>query len=134
MLAEELKPFIDRTYRTLPGAVDTGLGGSSMGGLSALYLGLTYPGIFGRLAVMSPAVWWDHRVVLRLVKELRWRPRLRIWLDVGTAEGRVVVEDVRALHRALRRAGGATTSTSPTGRRRARRTPKWPGRGASSPC
>lgn len=105
MLAEELKPFIDSTYRTRPGAVDTGIGGSSMGGLSALYLGLTHPGIFGRLAVMSPAVWWDHRVVLRIVKELRWRPRLRIWLDIGTTEGRSALEDVRALRRTLQARG-----------------------------
>ncbi len=101
MLTEELKPVIDGTYRTLPGAVDTGLGGSSMGALSALYVGLTHPGTFGRLAVMSPAAWWDHKVIVRVVKDLRWRPRLRIWLDIGTAEGRVALEDVRALHRAL---------------------------------
>jgi enterochelin esterase-like enzyme len=44
MLVEELKPFIDRTYRTKPDAAHTGLGGSSLGGLVSLYLGLTVPG------------------------------------------------------------------------------------------
>ena len=33
MLVEELKPFIDATYKTFPGAANTALGGSSLGGL-----------------------------------------------------------------------------------------------------
>ena len=42
MLVEELKPFVDRSYRTLPGPANCGLGGSSLGGLVTLYLGLRY--------------------------------------------------------------------------------------------
>ena len=38
-LIEELKPFIDRKYRTKPEAEFTGLGGSSFGGLATLALG-----------------------------------------------------------------------------------------------
>jgi predicted alpha/beta superfamily hydrolase len=105
MLAEELKPFIDATYRTSPGASDTGICGSSMGGLAALYLGLRFPGVFGRVAAMSPAVWWDRRVIVRLVEQLRWRPRLRVWLDVGTEEGAGALRDVRALRAAMHEAG-----------------------------
>jgi predicted alpha/beta superfamily hydrolase len=105
MLVDELKPFIDANYRTLPGPSTTALGGSSMGGLVTLYLGLTRPGTFGRLAVMSPSVWWDDRVIVRQVERLERRPPLRIWLDVGTAEGEKALEDVRALKRALIAAG-----------------------------
>ncbi len=47
MLVEELKPFIEGQYRTLPGAENCGMGGSSLGGLVTLYLGLQYPdGVF----------------------------------------------------------------------------------------
>jgi predicted alpha/beta superfamily hydrolase len=105
MLTDELKPFVDRTYRTLPGPGHTGVGGSSMGGLVSLYLGLTHPGVFGHVAALSPSAWWDHRVILRTVRALRWRPRLRVWLDIGTAEGRSALEDVRALRSALVAAG-----------------------------
>jgi predicted alpha/beta superfamily hydrolase len=56
LLIEELKPWIDRTYRTLPEAKDTGLGGSSLGGLISLYVGFAHPEVFGKLAVMSPSV------------------------------------------------------------------------------
>jgi predicted alpha/beta superfamily hydrolase len=87
MLVEEVKPFIDRQYRTLRGRTHTGLGGSSLGGLVTLYLGLMHPGTFGKLAVMSPSVWWDNKVILRDVQALSPKPRPKIWLDIGTMEG-----------------------------------------------
>jgi predicted alpha/beta superfamily hydrolase len=105
MLVEELKPFIDKTYRTLPGAAHTGIGGSSLGGLVSLHLGLAYPHVFTRLAVMSPSVWWDRRVILREVRAVRPKPPLRIWLDIGTSEGRKALEDVRLLRNGLTKAG-----------------------------
>src|SRR5436189_1140532 len=40
MIIEELKPFIDTEYRTKPEREFTGLGGSSLGGLVSIYLGL----------------------------------------------------------------------------------------------
>lgn len=87
MLIEELKPFIDSEYRTLTGSENTGLGGASLGGLVTAYLGFKHPETFGLLAVMSPSVWWDRGMILREVKSLASKPSLRIWLDVGTAEG-----------------------------------------------
>jgi len=105
LLVEELKPFIDQSYRTLPDRPDTGLGGSSLGGLVTLFLGLTHPTVYGRLAVVSPSVWWDRRVILKHVREARPKPETRIWLDVGTAEGRQALEDVRLLRHGLVKAG-----------------------------
>src|SRR5256714_15157551 len=58
-LIEELKPFIDRKYRTKREATFTGLGGSSLGGLATLALGLWVPNYFNRLARFSPPNWWD---------------------------------------------------------------------------
>ena len=105
MLSSELKPFIDRTYRTLPDPGNTGLGGSSLGGLVTLFLGLLHPDIFGKLAVLSPSVWWDNRVILRLVRMVDPKPRLRIWLDIGTGEGGKHVINARALRDELVKAG-----------------------------
>jgi len=42
-LITEVKPFIDRTYRTLPDRDHTAVAGASLGGLSSLYLGLKHP-------------------------------------------------------------------------------------------
>ena len=105
LIANELKPLIDRTYRTLPDAAHTGLGGSSLGGLVTLHLGFTQPSVFGRLAVLSPSVWWDRRAILTTVRQTRPKPALRLWVDMGTAEGRRGLDDARLLKAALVGAG-----------------------------
>lgn len=92
MLVEELKPFIDQQYRTLRGPRETGLGGSSLGGLVSLYLGMKYPQVFGKLAVVSPSVWWDNRMIVRDVQALKGKLRTRIWIDIGTKEGKTPAE------------------------------------------
>ena len=105
LLIEELKPLIDRTYRTLPEAKNTGLGGSSLGGLVSLYLGFAHPEVFGKLAVMSPSLWWDHRSILNAIEQQATKPELRIWLDMGTAEGAKHLRDADMLDRLLLKRG-----------------------------
>jgi predicted alpha/beta superfamily hydrolase len=102
VLLREIKPYIDATFRTRRGPENTGLGGSSLGGILALDFGLRFPHVFGKLAVMSPALWWDRAVMLRRVRE---RLPLRIWLDMGTAEGEEVVRLARELRDILERFG-----------------------------
>jgi predicted alpha/beta superfamily hydrolase len=105
LLVEELKPFIDGRYRTRREPAYTGIGGSSLGGLVSLYLGLMRPDVFSRLAVMSPSVWWDRRAILRYVRDAHPKPRLKLWVDVGTAEGPQHVTNLRLLKSALLKAG-----------------------------
>jgi len=52
-ITEELKPFIDETYNTKPGAEHTTIMGSSMGGLISLYAVAEYPDTFSRAAAVS---------------------------------------------------------------------------------
>ena len=85
-LVEELKPFIDRRYRTRRDAASTALGGSSLGGLVTMCAGLWYSNVFSRLAVMSPSVWWDNGAIVKMVEDLERKLPLKIWLDTGTAE------------------------------------------------
>lgn len=101
MLTEEIKPFIDSKYRTLLGPRHTGLGGSSLGGLVSMYLGLQYPEVFGKLAVMSPSVWWNNRAILNFVDTCPQKLDLKIWLDIGTAEGKNALQDARLLREKL---------------------------------
>ena len=101
MLVEELKPFIDATYKTFPSAANTAIGGSSLGGLLTMHLGLRYPTAFGKLAVLSPSVWWDNRVILREVEAISGKRPQRIWLDAGVREGERVINDARLLRDAL---------------------------------
>jgi len=108
MLVEEVLPFIEHQYRVLPGANNTGLGGSSLGGLVTMYLGIRYPEHFGKLAVMSPSVWWDYRMILRKIVSVTHKHRAKVWLDVGCHEGsnpRGTLRDVRLLRDVLVRKG-----------------------------
>ena len=105
LLIEELKPWVDRAYRTLDGLADTGVGGSSLGALESLYIGLTWPHVFGRLAILSPSVWWAQGAMLRYVRRTRPEPRPRIWLDMGLAEGPTMIKRCDELHRLLERRG-----------------------------
>jgi predicted alpha/beta superfamily hydrolase len=105
MLTYELKPFIDRHYRTKRDAANTGMVGSSLGGLLTLHLGLSHPAVFGKLALLSPSVWWDDRWIVRqLVTAVGGRPDLTIWLDVGLQERRML-RGARLLLRVLQRRG-----------------------------
>jgi predicted alpha/beta superfamily hydrolase len=105
LLIEELKPLLDREYRTLPGPESTALGGSSLGGLITLFLGFEHPEAFGKLAVLSPSIWWNNRSILSFVEAPISRPHLRIWLDIGTGEGEKHVRYTDQLFKLLKRKG-----------------------------
>jgi enterochelin esterase-like enzyme len=94
-------------YRVRQERESTGLGGSSLGGLVTLYLGLRHPECFGKLAVLSPSVWWNHKSIVGYVNEHApqlWE-RPRIWLDVGDREGLKTLRDVELLARRLKANG-----------------------------
>ena len=93
-LIDEVKPFVDREYRTFSGSQHTGIGGSSLGGLVSLYLGLKHSRIFGKIVALSPSVWWNQHVIHRFAGSLSIEPRPRIWLDIGTREGPRIVPAV----------------------------------------
>ncbi len=100
MLATEIKPHIDREFRTKPDRRNTAVGGSSFGGIVTLHIGLTHPQVFGKLLVVSPSVWWDDRVMLKRVKAFVG-PKPKVWIDMGTQEGPGGVADGKALFEAF---------------------------------
>ncbi|GAB3221311.1 alpha/beta hydrolase [Spirosoma arcticum] len=55
-VAQDLVPFIDSSYRTLPTARHRGIGGLSMGGYGALLLGLKHPDLFSVVLSSSGCV------------------------------------------------------------------------------
>ena len=61
-IANDLKTFIDGSFPTLPDRANTAVGGFSSGALNAFYCAMTYPGVFGRLQMQSPAfnLWLDE--------------------------------------------------------------------------
>ncbi|HVC47269.1 MAG TPA: alpha/beta hydrolase-fold protein [Terracidiphilus sp.] len=107
LLTRELIPWMDETYRVLRGREHTGLGGSSLGGLVSLYLALVHPECFGKLAILSPSVWWNRKSILGILNERApqiWE-RPRMWLDVGDREGHRTLRDAEQLARRLKANG-----------------------------
>ncbi len=108
-LMKEVMPFVERTYRVAIGPENTGLGGSSLGALIALYTAIARPGAIGRLLLESPSLWASHRQAIKESRSVRIWPE-RIFLAAGTAEAgnaersRTVVDDVRELAAIIRRA------------------------------
>lgn len=109
-LLSEVMPFIEQRYRIARGPENTGLGGSSLGGLIALFTVIERPGVVGRLFAESPSLYVSHRQLLKRSRRFREWPE-KIYLGIGTREsGRAekdqqFVEDVLDLERSLRRAG-----------------------------
>jgi predicted alpha/beta superfamily hydrolase len=107
LLTRELMPWIASQYRVRQDREATGLGGSSLGGLVTLFLALRHAEYFGKLAVLSPSAWWNHRSILGYLNERApqiWdRPRL--WLDVGDKEGAKTLRDAEQLARRLKANG-----------------------------
>jgi predicted alpha/beta superfamily hydrolase len=100
---------VERNYRVATGPENTGLGGSSLGALIALYTAMARPELIGRLLLESPALWVSGRQAIKQSREVRIWPE-RIFLAMGTAEtgsperNRSLVDDVRELAAILRRA------------------------------
>lgn len=102
-VVKEVKPFIDKSYRTKPGREATGVAGSSLGGLISLHLGIEYPEVFSRIGVISPALYWDDHFALRETeKKGDALSHARIWLDIGTKEGSTLPQFNRAVDDARR--------------------------------
>jgi predicted alpha/beta superfamily hydrolase len=109
-LIKEVMPYIARNYRIATGPENTGLGGSSLGALIALYTAIVRPGVIGHLLLESPSLWASNRQLISESHDVRRWPE-RVYLAMGTAEvgredrNRSMVDDVRELAAILRRAG-----------------------------
>lgn len=99
-LLDTLKPIIDGAFRTLPDRVNTGIMGSSMGGLISLYAFFRHPEAFGFVGAMSPALWFAERAIFPYLTLAPFVPG-RVYLDVGTLEGSVELLDVAKMRELL---------------------------------
>lgn len=99
-LVDTLKPRIDRDFRTRPGRDHTLVAGSSMGGLISLYAFFRRPDVFGNAGIMSPSLWFAERSIFPFVEAAPYTPG-KVYLDVGTLEGKETVADVRHLRELL---------------------------------
>jgi predicted alpha/beta superfamily hydrolase len=95
-LVDTVKPIIDADFRTNPAREQTGIVGSSMGGLISLYAFFKRPDVFALAGVMSPALWYGERKVFDFLQQSA-HVHGRMYVDVGTKEGTQELRDVTRL-------------------------------------
>lgn len=83
-MAEQLKPFIDKYYRTLPDKEYTAVMGSSMGGLISFLLVWNYPNVFGKAACLSSSFYYDDDKAINMVKNYAGeKKKIKVYIDHG---------------------------------------------------
>ena len=90
-LIEEVKPFVDKTYRTLPDRSHTAVMGSSLGGLISLFLAWEHPQVFSMAACLSGSWMWDKAAAFELIEgDTLPAPSIKLYIDHGSEgdEGR----------------------------------------------
>jgi predicted alpha/beta superfamily hydrolase len=83
-LVDELKPYVDRTFRTLRAARRTAVLGSSLGGVVSFYLAWQWPDVFGNAACLSSTFGFRNDLIERVRHDpLDTRRDLKLYLDSG---------------------------------------------------
>lgn len=82
-----LLPRIRADYGASSDPAHVGIGGSSMGGLGALYAHFKRPEHFGLVLAMSPSLWFGSGKVFDFIAGASKPWTSRIYLDAGSLEG-----------------------------------------------
>ncbi len=88
-ILNEVKPFVDKNFRTLPDRDNTALMGASIGGFSTLNIGFRHPDVFSKLAMQSPYLGWGDNKLYTMLSDGPYEKKqpFKIWIDVGSTEG-----------------------------------------------
>ena len=103
-IANTIKPYIDKNYRTKPQQKNTGLIGSSLGGLISYYGGLQYPKTFGKIGALSTSFWFSEKVK-NFTKEKGNLKNVKLFLLVGGKEGDDTDKDTQEMEKLLLKTG-----------------------------
>jgi predicted alpha/beta superfamily hydrolase len=83
-IVHELKPFIDRKYRTLDN--NTSMAGISLGALITTYAACTYPHIFKKIALLSSGFYRNQEEIENLLGNSDLSAIEGVYMDCGTRE------------------------------------------------
>lgn len=118
-IVKNLKPYIDKHYRTLPDRENTIIAGSSLGGLMSLYMALEYPEVFGKAMVFSPSLWWSEKSFEQISK-FKKRKFQKLYLYAGEKESESMIPNIEKAKGLLKTAGYAENelilNTNPLGK------------------
>ena len=105
-----LKPFIDLNYRTLTTAPNTGIVGSSMGGLISLYANAKYPNTFGKAGIFSPAFWFSRTDLLNYLNGVSIAAPIKNYYVAGTNESSSMMGDMQNVRNLMVQKSGQDTA------------------------
>lgn len=106
MISTVLKPYVDQRLRTLPDRNNTGIGGSSLGGLVSIYAGLVAPTVFSKLMVFSPSLWMNPHIHFESM-HIKKTYQTHVYIYAGSNEGANMVSNVYRFKDALEKQGAA---------------------------
>lgn len=99
-LAETLKPYVDRNYRTLSSKENTIIAGSSVGGLISYYAMLKRPDIFGKAGIFSPS-FWLAAPIRALTDSVSGKLNGKFFFYMGGKEGDTFIQDSKDIQESL---------------------------------
>lgn len=109
-LVKNLKPFIDKHYRTRKCRKHTFIAGSSMGGLISFYAMVKYPKVFGGAGVFSPAFWVNPQLK-DIVPKTAKKVKGKIYFYGGMLEGETMIPDMLAVFQRMLKVSKAKMET-----------------------
>jgi predicted alpha/beta superfamily hydrolase len=87
-IIKDVKPYIDSTFRTFKSPKNTGLMGSSFGGVNSLYAATMYSEYFTRFGCLSNALMYQefYKPLKELMKNQSYKKIKKLYMDCGTKE------------------------------------------------
>ncbi len=85
-LIQTLKPYIDENFRTLIDRENTGIMGSSLGGLISHYGALNNQDVFGKSGIFSPSYWFSD-TVWTFTSDMGKQKQMKLYQLMGSLEG-----------------------------------------------
>lgn len=105
-MGASLLPKIRTDYGAAHEPEHIGIGGSSMGGLAAIYAHFRRPDLFGLVLAMSPSLWFGEGRIYDFVAGSSKPWRSRLYIDAGALEARgLMLRGTQRLHDHLRGRG-----------------------------
>lgn len=103
-IAQTLKPYIDKNYRTLKDSLNTYIAGSSLGGLISLYALAKYPNVFAGVGIFSPALWAAPSIYEEVAKAT-WSNQKRLFFYAGGKESNEMIPDMNKMVESIKAKG-----------------------------
>lgn len=81
-IVDTVKPYVDRSYRTLPRREHSAIMGSSLGGIASVYIAQKEPHIFSKAGGVSSSFWWNRGILTQAPP----RVPVKFYIDAGTRD------------------------------------------------